>query len=70
MDKWKKIWVLEHFDVTDDVWVPVAYFSSREKAEEYYDTLRKEEGDIYDETSEFRYEWHYIDKGYFDSAYA
>ncbi len=57
----KKIWVLEHFDVTDDVWVPVAYFSSREKAEAYHDVLRKVDYDIYDETSEFRYQWHYID---------
>lgn len=65
MDKWKKIWVLEHFDVGDDVWAPLAYFSSEEKAREYQEVLLKED-DIYDETSEFHVDWHFVDRGYFE----
>lgn len=65
MTKWNKVWVLEHFN-SDDVWEPLAYFSSREKAEAYLDVLRKEDYDLYDETSEFRYDWHYLDRSYYE----
>ena len=65
MDKWNKIWSLEYFN-SDDDWEVLAYFSTREKAEAYLDVLRKEEYDVYDETSEFRYDWHYLDRGYFE----
>lgn len=65
MDKWNKIWVLEHFGM-DDCWEALAYFSTKEKAEEYLEVIKKEDDDLYDETSEFRYDWHYVDKGYFE----
>lgn len=65
MDKWNKIWVLEHFGM-DDLWEPVGYFSTKEKAEEYQQVIMKEDDDLYDDSSEFRIDWHYVDKGYFE----
>lgn len=62
----KKIWVLEHYNEPEMVWEPLAYFSSREKAEAYHDILREVEYDIYYDTAEFRYEWHYVDRGYWE----
>jgi len=65
MDKWNKVWILEHFS-TDDCWEALAYFTTEEKAKEYLETIKKEDDDIYDETSEFRIDWNYLDRSYYE----
>lgn len=65
MTKWNKVWVLEHFGM-DDCWEALAYFTTKEKAEEYQQVIMKEDDDLYDESSEFRIDWHYLDRSYYE----
>ena len=63
--KWNKIWTLEYHDECEG-WEIRGHFTTKEKAEEYLEVLKKEWDDVYDETSEFRIDWHYVDRGYWD----
>lgn len=65
MAAFKTIWTLEYYN-SDDGLETLAYFSSKENAEEYLEILKKEDADIYDEDTEFRIDWHYVDRGYFE----
>ena len=65
MKHFEKIWVVEYNDDCDG-WEPMGHFSTEEKAKEYMEVLLKEDSYITTDRDDYRIDWHYIDKGYFD----
>ena len=62
----QKVWIVEYNDY-ETGWEPRGYFTTEDKAKKSLADYIKQESDIYGYAStDFRTDWHYLDRSYYD----
>lgn len=62
LDGYDLVWTVDALD--EATWCTIGYFTTETKAKAFVEQTKIVNADLIDESSQFRINWHFLDRGY------